>query len=526
MMATLTSGKFEYEVSGVKTLNNLNNNDAHGTYDIQGLSEETRVSYMYNRTPGTITNLKLTDDIEFDVWEINTAAAPKSGRIKEPVVKINPNNGMIGFAFANGADSLSLPNGTGNSYTIWQKNYADYNGINFVYDSNGNVHSISTGLDTEPNNGYAGYMQYIYSPWGGNGENNMYNWNGQRTAALESVGIPSGVYVNGTRLSSNLIDVDRFGKPAIAVAGTNRVYTAYYDSDNDQIRFRYGSGIGNSKNGRVNSLGQFSDNKAASGTIGNDTGGGTYDSHKMFEASTDYYSLIAGKTQGQRQTDTGNGTSEYVALDVIAGNNLNSDVVVIVWYDGTDLMYTYRYGTKDDTDCSSIGVTDKWAKPQPIFIGFGQYCAIKVDAQGGIHIAAYNRSGADLYYCYMPGYDRYDERKTALVDSYSQIGKHISLDVALVLRDGSTTEYNAVPYISYYGDGFNGIPKLAYLPGGINKASPVVPVGSDESTDMFTGNWEISLIPTSSEVNEDNMNVALWKTTDGVLKVSNRKYSH
>ena len=39
---------------------------------------------------------------------------------------------------------------------------------------------------------------------------------------------------------------------------------------------------------------------------------------------------------------------------------------------------------------------------------------------------------------------------------------------------------------------------------------------------MFTGSWEVSVIPTSSEVNEDNMNVALWKTNAGVLTASTK----
>ena len=537
-----TTGAYAYTIpdTTITTINNMNNNNAHGAFDIANASysEETKVLNMYNRTPSTVTNLTLNDDVYFDIWEFKKAAVVKSGKINEPVMKINPYNQMIGFAFANGADTLSLPNRT-NSYEAWQRNFADYAGINFVYDSNGYVHSISTGLDTEPNAGLAGYMQYIFSRWGGN-ENKKYNWNSKYTAALESVGIPSGVYVNGKALTSNLIDVDRFGKPALAVSNGNRVYVAYYDGDNNQIRFRYGT-VGNNKSGRVSTNGQFSDDKAARGTIGTDNragadnaqnndrtpendrpNGSNYNEHKMFEAHTEYYSLLAGKTQGATQTDTGNGTSEFVALDVIAGDSAANDKVVIVWYDGSDLMYTYREGTKDDTDCSSGGVTGKWSKPEVIFEGAGQYCTIKVDKNNGIHIAAYNRSGADLYYCYMSGYDKYASRKTALVDSYSQVGKYISLDTALVLREGSTTEYNVVPYITYYGDGFNGLPKLAYLPGGINKDAVDVPNGADDDTDLFTGEWEVSLIPTSSEVNEDNMNVALWKTNAGVLTNSTK----
>ena len=629
---SLTTGNYAYEVTtGYSTINNLNNNDAHGDYDltVTGLAEKTQVANMYNRQPNTSTNLRLTDDIYFDIWEFKKAASPKYGRINEPVMRINPTNGMIGFAFANAADALSLPNGSNNSYVAWQKNYADYKGINFVYDTNGRVHSISTGMDTEPNAGYAGYMQYILSSWGGNGIDNMYNWNGNVTAALESIGLPAGTYVGGTALGARVIDVDRFGTPTIAVAGTNRVYLAYYDSDNDQIRFRYGT-VQDTKGSRNNNNGQLSDgaNSTATGTIGSDTGteGNDYGQHRAFEAAPARYSLIAGKTQGANPEDTGNGTSEFVALDVINGGaiggnypppsvtdnsaqatrnktvtvsgftvennaqllitftntlqrgqntaltlNVNGtgdktiringqelagkgtspagtylatyvangdywnlvtdipqyddpngsaedDIVVITWFDGNNLMYTYRYGEKDDTDCSSGGVEDKWATPQVIFNGVGHYCAIKVDKNNGIHIAAYNRTGADLYYCYMSSYDDWANKKTALIDSYSQVGKHISLDTALVETDSGS--YNVVPYITYYGDGYEGLPKMAYLPGGIDKDNPVVPNGADNDTDLFTAEWEVSLIPTSSEVNEDNMNIALWKDAAGVLTSS------
>ena len=96
------------------------------------------------------------------------------------------------------------------------------------------------------------------------------------------------------------------------------------------------------------------------------------------------------------------------------------------------------------------------------------------------------------------------------------------MDTALVARSGSENEYNVVPYISYYGDGFNGLPKIAYLPGGINQSAPNVPAGADDDNETFTGKWEIGLLPTSSEVIEDNMNVALWKTNAGVMTTSNK----
>ena len=103
--------------------------------------------------------------------------------------------------------------------------------------------------------------------------------------------------------------------------------------------------------------------------------------------------------------------------------------------------------------------------------------------------------------------------KTCLVDSYSQIGKYISIDVAL------NSDGKAVPYISYFAEGFSGLPKVAYLPEGISDTTEELKPGSDDSTDMFTGTWEVSLIPTSSYVCEDNMNVAVWKK-NGVIEKS------
>jgi len=542
--STLSSGYYVATTNGVKSINNLNNNNAVGQSGKTYTDDE--YAYCYNRQPNGMTNEEFTDDIYFDVWEFKKAAVTSSGKLNEPVMRINPTNDMITFGFANGTDRLSLPTKTA-SYKLWQRNYADYAGINYVFDNSGNVHSVSIGLDTEPNSGYAGRMQFIYSPWDGSGTN-LYNWNREKTVALESIGIPSGVYVNGTKLTANFLDLERFGRPSIAVTTTRTtptVYLAYYDSDNDQIRFRYGTiNLDNRYNSsKYNIFDLIADDKYVGNMDSDNSAGATnYARHKMFETTKDRYALIAGTYWSQTTADTvssatGNGTSEFVALDVITDattNTVANDKVVIVWYDGSNLMYTYRYGTKDNTDCKSDGVANKWSKPVTIFTGAGEYCAIKADAQGGIHIAAYDKTNADLYYAYMPSYDGYDNLKTAVVDSYQQIGKHISLDVALVERvDASgnvvkvndVVQYNAIPYITYFGESYNGLPKIAYLPGGINQSAPVVPDGSNLLTDEFTGKWECEVIPTISSVNEDNMNIGLWKTAAGVLKASTKPAS-
>jgi len=549
--SSLSSGEYTATTNNISSLNNKNLNNAVGTSGKE--YTDNTYAYCYNRKPNGLTNETLTDDIYFDVWEFkNAASANGTAKIYYPVMHINPKNNQIGFGFGNGAAYLSLPNAatadskySSTSYSLWQKNYADYEGIAFAYDSKGYVHSVSIGLDTEPNNGYAGYMQYIYSPWGGSGSN-VYNWNKQTTVALESLGIPKDYYVNGKKLTGNVLDLDRFGQPALAVnsRSTPTAYVAYYDTDSDQIRFRYGT-IGETRysSNKYTNYDQINDSKVAKGTRGNDTGGQSYAQHTMFEAHPDYYSLIAGKSWDQTEEDTvtsntGNGTSEYVALDVISstGSTLDDDIVVVVWYDGKDLKYTYRYGKKDDTDCNSNGVAavttgtnqhGGWSKPKTIFEGAGQYCAIKVAPDNSIHIAGYDRSNADVYYGYLNTYDS-ETVSTALVDSYSTVGKHISIDTALVSANG-----NVIPYITYFADGYNSLPKLAYLPGGVKTVSKTtkdettgknvttttvtLPNGSDISTDEFTGSWEVEVIPTNSVVQDDNMNIGLFKSSSGVL---------
>ncbi|MBR5867375.1 MAG: hypothetical protein IKZ04_05635, partial [Spirochaetaceae bacterium] len=532
--STLSSGEYAVTVNNVSSLNNMNSNIAKGS------SSSTSLEDQYNMQANGETNNTLTDDVIFDVWEINKQAVPAySGKIAEPVMRINPTNDKIGFAFANGPAHFSMPNSSENSYTVWQKNYANYSGINFVYGANGYVHSLSTGLDTEPSAGYAGRLQYINSNWGGNSTTNMYNWNTNRTVPLDAVGVPANTFLNGKQETSTLIDTERFDSPSIAVAGNDRVYIAYFDRFNEQIRFVYGtSGTANGDNKTNNNTGMLTNRKAETVTVTTDRNGNitnisgktdnsissdtddriSYGNHVVFESSQSNYSIVAGidyNVTGVDASDTGNTAGQYLDIAVIPGTNQAGDVVVFVWYDGTDLKYTYRYGTKDDdTDAKSTGVDDKWAITRNIFeegAEIGEYCKVAVDANGGIHIAAYSRSGADLYYAFLS--DKDATPKTCLVDSYSQVGKYISIDAAKLSATG-----NAIPYISYYADGFNGLPKVAYLPEGVN-ASTELKDGADNETDLFTSDWEVSLIPTTSNVCEDNMNVAIWKG-DGVIKKS------
>jgi len=494
-VAQLASGELAMTVNGIPLLNNNNDNDV-----------ET------NKKPNGDNNLLLTDDVVLDIWDINSAAAlPISGTLKEPVMRINPYNDMLGFAFTNGAANFSMGAGRDNGYSYerWQSNYAAFNNVAYAIDANGYSHAIAIGLDTYPdgNNDYMGRFTYMNSRWGYCDRYNMNdNYSSSNKLRLEWIGVKN-VNVKGTMTSSCIMDENRFRSPCLATAvhgSDTSVYLAYYDDIQGQIRFRYGSVAPSSRN----NFGQFVD------PHGNITADYTKTAK---DADEDNFSVLAGLDRDLNPaTNTPvNKAGEYVAIDVIPGNTVNEDTVVAVWYDGSDLKYSYKVNPATDNDASNTHETGYWSAAKTIFTDGGTHCAIKVDANKGIHIAAYDTSGADLRYAYLKNYNStYDEdTQSCVVDNYAIVGTNISIDVVLKNINGKN---QAIPYISYYNASTQR-PKLAYLVTPTSGDMNYTLHGSDEN-EFFTGKWEVTVIPTSSTVCVDRTNVALWKTSAGVLK--------
>ena len=74
--------------------------------------------------------------------------------------------------------------------------------------------------------------------------------------------------------------------------------------------------------------------------------------------------------------------------------------------------------------------------------------------------------------------------------------------------DVSKVGTNCIPYIGYYSSTHKK-PKYAYL---VDTSVPA-PAGVDEA-DMFTGAWEVTVVPTPSRMTtnrEDKVNVGVWK---------------
>ncbi len=545
-VSTFSSGSVSVTVGTVVSLNNQNTNDAKGSYT--GTTSAVTGDYgiysnYYNRQPNNDNNNTLSDDIVLDVWKVKNSARSHSGTLTEPIMRIVPTaadtastGDVMRFAFTNGADYFSMASALSNtnSYQDWQRNYADFNNVAFTYDSEGNSYGITTGLDTYPNGTttFAGRLTFISSRWGvcntGSMDDNYYGFHKLR---LEAIGIMQGANVQGTALTdSYIMDTRRFNSPVLATAvhgagtGTNAstsVYFAYFDKFQNQIRFRYGTfdttvGTPTQAGTTHNAAGsggfnQFLDQHAQADTNG---GAGYRDTKYAFDAALADYSLIAGKSATATPVDTGNAPGKYVAIDVVPGATAADDVVVAVWYNGSDLKYSYKLNpyTDNDADQAHASSSGYWSTPITIFTDGGKYCAVKVDPAGGIHIAAQDNSNQDLKYAYLATYGAgYTESSGAVtVDAYAIVGSQIQIDT-------QTESGKVIPYISYY-NGSTMKPKMAYLVP--QTTMDYAAAGADPTTEMLTGKWEVTVVPTASEVQDDHMNIGLWKTTAGVKRAN------
>ena len=526
------SGDYTVTVNGIPSINNKNSNDSKGSYT--GSDAEQ----MYNRMPNGTTNNNLTDDFKMNIWDIRyDAATSQGGTLKEAVMRIAPGSDQIGFAFTNGASKFSMGGSkSGNSYQIWQSNYADFNNVSFVYDKNGNSYGTATGLDTYPdgNNDFAGRFTFMSSQWGvcNTGDMND-NYQHHQKIRLESIGAKN-FYANGEWKTSAVMDTYRFRSPTLATTmhgNSTSVYLAYYDTFNKQIRFRYGTFASDGKNRlestenndgddqRNKGFGQFQDvhGYKSSDQYGNDANK-DYTTQKMsFDAHPVDYSLIAGKDARDQSKDTGNVcipsnsmASTCVAIDAIEGSSTAEDVVVAAWCTGSGVAFAYKknpYTDNDaDSDSANAGTAGYWSKAVEVFSGACEDVSIKADASGAVHISAYNKADQSLVYRYI-NKDRTTMGDVVTVDSYQIVGSRTQIDVQ---KEGSYY----VPYISYYNPATQKT-KLAYLLAGENYSAQGV-----KDDDTFTGNWEVSVIPTSSDIQEDHTNIGLWKDSSGARRTS------
>ena len=543
-----TSGPLTVKVNDIESLNNKNDNDSQGSYgatiptvaNYGETSTKDTFSNFYNRKPNTTNNYVLTDDVILDVWQFNDRAAKPygPGTISDPVMKINPSNGMIGFAYQSGTRAFSMAD-KDNSYIGYLGGFDNFTAVGFAYDSAGNTFGTVLGGDINKNASVSKFS-LMSSLWGSSGMGYYMDKQGTKHLRIEQIGQigtkKNKDYENTTgNLDTDGFNIDKFRilSPSLAISGSGaseKVYLAYYDHFNKEIRFRWAESPKTGKDEKgfletdetINYLRDTfqKDNLGDNGTD-SDTGIGKDKYNTLYFqiiAEDDSYSYSSEKCVGEPKESTALGNAgQYVCIDVIPANTIsgiNYDIVVLVWYDATNnnLMYTYNKvnladQTQEDFE-GSVKTKVHWAGPFTILKNAGMYCQVKADKNGGIHIAGYDKDSGDLRYAKLSSYTAtgYDEATmSCIVDSNGLIGTNITLDVAF---DKEGNDGRAIPYIGYYGASG---PKFAYQTESSLK--------DGAKNDRFTGCWEVTELPTTSNAPKDRINVGVWKS-NGVLTPS------
>lgn len=480
------SGYLEVFTNGIRALNNVNSNDAKGSY------AGTEVESSYNMEPDRYVrkNLKLNDDRYLRFFRMHDTGI-KNGYYPDMIMDGNdpvfaylnfsggpatapgtePGTGAGTYQASNAMPQRAKFNGTtaAEITTEYLIKGLAWDGMAMARDEGGRFHHVSAG-------NYAGdRMTYVYD----------------RYAELHSSGNGSGTgWVNGTQYqgyvgdfahygNNNAISMDsnshtpgllvgRYQGLKMQVTGNSRtngnyatVYMAYYDDNTagKNILFR------NFRVGRHASVSTALYNGGSSST-----GDGYLQSTNI------------GENQDASRLTAVAGASKYFDFGVTSDNR-----VVIVYYDENDgrLKMSYSSGAVDG---SAPTTAISWVNSSVAFPDYvGNYVSMDIDSSNGLHISAYYAADGDLVYLYLPAYNS-TSLEQVTVDAAFSVGYWTKIKVL----EGSGT---ITPYIAYYNSTENGqrdTIKLAYTTSGITAGS--IPSGVDGSG-FTTGNWEYLNVP-------------------------------
>jgi hypothetical protein len=494
------SGYLEVFSKGVRALNNINSNDAHGSFTRTSSVDDYK--NMPNRVDEadfyTTKNITLTDDRYlrfFDMKKTNT----KNGYY--PVMIMDGDDPVFGFVDANGCTDGTCTyiaqcfqpqrrkfNSDGTVYsTEYLVGGITWDQMAMTKDAAGRYYQVSVynqnggtmGLYYNQyaslyNNVQAGNAAPVYDAtyynnvaWqlgtGYSGYNGNWSYAGTNNAlTLDAINY-GGVLVDRYQNIKLIADGD-----STSEAGAS-VYQSYYDDKTGEIIFRQLK-IGTYK--RNGTLGTRLYNGA------NSDNSITYNQGTNFTENTSQ----TGAAQG-RNTVTSAG-SKYYDFAVTSAN-----IAVFAYYDFSEgrIRIMYSSATIDGTPGTSVTFTENTSVMLPDYVG--QYMSMTIDNNNGIHIAAFDANDSDLKYIYLTSYNA--TSYTAMtVDAAGSVGNWTSIKID---TDFSHPYYNK-PVIAYYNateTGGRDAIKLAYAKSEVGS----VEEGIDSSTNYTSSGWEYMTVP-------------------------------
>lgn len=536
---TATSGAFTVSVNSLQAINNMNDNFKE-----------------YNQQPNNVNNNILHDDLYADVWQFKNAAEPINGGAKYVTMKINPKTGVPGFSYANSilyfnmpgynadnrADSWGTDNNTVSGIQYSQipfgMNYGGFSHNTFAFDNYGYSYGAAMCTDTQSAKASA-FFQFFsretpipYNTM----DQNMNYVNSANASRLDS----STVQISNDDTTGWVTDIDRIQSISMETTHASTgapssstptyVYMAYYDKSARQVRFRWGT-VGDATDnidGKANStlnnsftrvgnsygLDDIVDSKYTGYAQSSKNDGAlrnrelpdsyvkySYNNNEGIPIQVVAANGIIGANAAYSSATT-YGAGEYVSLAIVDKDSSNP-IAVVSWYDSKNMQLCMAYNTSPTTSKNWISkVVDS---------NGGINVKIAADSDGGIHFAYYdNKGGSDLKYAYMSSCTATPQ--IVSVDSFGSVGAKCTIDLA------KNANGKWVPYIGYQMNAYLGTPlavKIAYLPEGVSSA---IPAGVNDK-DYYTGDWEVSIVPTSNIPNDDLINVGVWRDSNGKAKV-------
>lgn len=522
------SGYLELFVNGIRTLNNVNDNNASGEYEPKKDSDNkiliSEYEYLYNREAdyNSTKNVRLTDDRYlrfFDMKKTNVVNG------YYPTMIMNGDNPVFGYVDNNGG-------GTGVFSTNAHAQRGEFNGTDgsqvykeYLVDQLA-TDQMAMAIDSDKR-----YYQVTLFNYDGGGlglyydrysqlvpvGNRKYNFNygyvyndgdtwGPGTSYIE---YQSGKNANST--GNNAITLEttdyngnlrlgRYETPKIITKGGSKsiayVYMSYFDSETKEIcfrNFRIGSSV----------TGTNLDNTHK------DRSNVTYDQKYNFTENTNNSNTYV---TGRLRVATN--ASKYFTMAVTSTNH-----VIIIYYDENESRLVMKYST-NAVDGSNPTANVAWTTSTISFPEYvGNYVSMALDSNDGIHIAAFDSGDSDLSYIYIASCDTTPEQIAAdttkslyahyTVDQSGAVGNWTQIKVDTrqkVVIDGTETAnpmYNK-PVIAYTNATENGqrdAIKLAVSNGSVaitpaGKSSiGTIKAGVDSSTKYTTGDWEYMTVP-------------------------------
>lgn len=322
--------------------------------------------------------------------------------------------------------------------------------------------------------------------------NHIYSWNGYSTSSYpgDAMTLVNGYYIYKmpSASSTNLILND----------GTNQNQTGNLSISSSGVYEWNG----------------FSLEKMTSGTISYQPPASsmpTYDGYK-------YCHVVAASGVSGGTAEYASATSKRAGQYVAVGS-LSDGTAVMAWYDSGSGRLALSYNESPRTSQTTLASgTATWQNNSYYVsdsdIRAGTHVSMEVDKADGVHLAYYSASGGDLYYSYIAAPKTKTVTRTVMVDSYGSVGTYPMIDVA------KDSEYgNFVPYISFRCESnadTTASVKIAY-PVYWDKTGNVL--NGVDSYDRYTGNWEVSVVPTDNTPLTDYTNIGMNKDSSGVKTV-------